>query len=175
MLPLLVAAFIAVSDQWTKELIRADFYLGEARPVIEGFFNLTYVRNTGAAWGMMGGQNTWLTILSIIMLGFMLIFRRSFLGDTWDHRLALGLMIGGIVGNLLDRIRLGWVTDFLDFYWGDWHWPSFNIADAGICTGVGIYILSTLWMNSHPLHELTGMSTQDTATKSVSDEPPASS
>ncbi|HMP76757.1 MAG TPA: signal peptidase II [Kiritimatiellia bacterium] len=153
MLPLVVAAVIALSDQWTKAVVRAGFALGESRPVIDGFFNLTYVRNTGAAWGIFGGQNTYLTILSIVMLVVMVCFRRSFLGDTWEHRLALGLMIGGIVGNLHDRIRLGWVTDFFDFYIRGWHWPAFNIADAAICTGVGIYIISAFWISKHPLND----------------------
>lgn len=153
MLPLVIAILIALSDQWTKALVRASFVLGESRPVIDGFFNLTYVRNTGAAWGMLGGQNTSLTILSIVMLAVMIVFRRSFLGDTWEHRVALGLMIGGIVGNLLDRVRLGWVTDFFDFYVKGWHWPAFNIADAAICTGVGIYVISAFWISQHPLNE----------------------
>ncbi len=143
MLPLLVAVFITVSDQITKEVIRGRFALGESVSVWEGFFNLTYVRNTGAAWGMLGGQNAWLTVLSVVMLVVMVVFRRSILNDTWPHRLALGLMIGGIAGNLLDRVRLGFVTDFLDFYWKNSHWPSFNIADAAICSGVAIYILTT--------------------------------
>lgn len=153
MLPLIVAILIAVSDQWSKAVVRASFALGESRPVVDGFFSFTYVRNTGAAWGILGGQNTWLTILSIVMLVVMVIFRRSFLSDTWEHRAALGLMIGGIVGNLMDRVRLGWVTDFFDFYIGDWHWPAFNIADAAICTGVGIYIVSAFWVAQHPLND----------------------
>ncbi len=153
MLPLLVAVVIALSDQWTKAIVRGSFVLGESRPVIDGFFSLAYVRNTGAAWGILGGQNTSLTILSIVMLIVMVVFRRSFLGNTWEHRLALGLMIGGIIGNLLDRVRLGWVTDFFDFYIGDWHWPAFNIADAAICTGVGIYIISAFWVSQHPLND----------------------
>jgi len=153
MLALIVAILVTVSDQWTKLVVRADFALGESRPVLEGFFHLTYVRNTGAAWGIMGGQNTWLTILSAVMLVLMVIFRRSFMSNTWEHRLALGLMLGGILGNLMDRVRLGWVTDFFDFYVGSWHWPAFNIADAAICTGVGIYILSAFWINQHPLND----------------------
>ena len=153
MLALIVAILVTVSDQWTKLVVRADFALGESRPVIDGFFNLTYVRNTGAAWGILGGQNTWLTMLSVVMLVLMVIFRRSFLSDTWEHRLALGLMLGGILGNLMDRVRLGWVTDFFDFYLGSWHWPAFNIADAAICTGVGIYILSAFWVHQHPLND----------------------
>lgn len=153
MLPLVVTVLIALSDQWTKAIVRGSFALGESRPVVDGFFSLTYVRNTGAAWGILGGQNTSLTILSVVMLVVMVIFRRSFLGNTKTHRLALGLMMGGIVGNLLDRVRLGWVTDFFDFYVSSWHWPAFNIADAAICTGVAIYIVSAFWDSQHPLND----------------------
>lgn len=153
MLALIVGLLVAVLDQITKYAVRMAFSVGESRPLISGFFDLTYVRNTGAAWGMFGGQNASLTVLSVVMLVAMVVFRRSFLSDTWEHRLALGLMIGGIVGNLLDRLRLGWITDFLDFHAGRYHWPAFNVADAAICIGVGIYILSALWLAGHPLHE----------------------
>ncbi|HMO50631.1 MAG TPA: signal peptidase II [Kiritimatiellia bacterium] len=142
MLALWTAILVTLSDQWTKHWVRHDFYYGESRPVIEGFFNFTYIRNTGAAWGIMGGYTHVLTAISVIMLILMVIFRRSFLNNTWSHRLALGFMVGGIVGNLMDRLRQGWVTDFLDFYIGSWHWPCFNIADAAICVGVGIYLLT---------------------------------
>lgn len=145
MLPLIVAIVIVVADQLTKEWARAAFPLERLHPVIPGFFDLTYIRNSGAAWGMFGGQNTGLTILSIVMLTLMVVFRRHFVGHTWDHRLAFGLMIGGIVGNLLDRIRFNFVTDFLYFHAGDHFFPAFNIADSAICCGVGIYILSSFW------------------------------
>lgn len=105
MLPLLTALVITLSDQWTKHVVRADFYYGESRPVVEGFFNLTYVRNTGAAWGMLGNYTHVLTAISVIMLVAMVFFRRSFLNDTWSHRFALGLLVGGIIGNLMDRLR----------------------------------------------------------------------
>lgn len=173
MLPLIVAILITVSDQWSKAVVRSGFALGESRPVLDGFFHLTYVRNTGAAWGILGGQNTWLTVLSIVMLLVMVVFRRSFLSDTWEHRLALGLMIGGILGNLMDRIRLGWVTDFFDFYVGDWHWPAFNIADAAICTGVGIYIISAFWVAQHPLNEGRGASGASGSSAPSEPRPPA--
>ena len=153
MLVLILGLVITVIDQVTKYVIRLTYAVGESHPVIHGFFDLTYVRNTGAAWGILGGQNASLTILSVVMLAAIVIFRRSFLSDTWEHRIALGLMVGGIVGNLMDRLRLGWVTDFLDFYWKGYHWPCFNVADAAICVGVGIYVLSAMWLASHPLHE----------------------
>lgn len=144
MLALVVAVLVAVADQWTKEIVRQEFALSQPRAVVEGLFDLTYLRNTGAAWGMFGGQNTGLIVLSVVMLAVMVLFRRSFLSDTLSHRLALGLLVGGIVGNLLDRVRLGYVTDFLDFHWRGHHWPTFNLADSAICVGVGVYILSTV-------------------------------
>ena len=153
MLPLLTAILITVADQWTKHAVRATFDYGESVPVITGFFSLTYVRNTGAAWGMLGGHTHILTIVSIIMLIAMIVFRRAFLNNTWSHRLALGLMIGGIIGNLLDRIRQNWVTDFLDFYVGGWHWPCFNIADSAICIGVGIYLVTGFLKKEEPAAE----------------------
>jgi signal peptidase II len=172
MLVLLLGLIIAVLDQVTKYVVRLTFAVGESRPVLHGFFDLTYVRNTGAAWGILGGQNASLTILSIVMLAAILLFRRSFLSDTWEHRVALGLMVGGIVGNLMDRLRLGWVTDFLDFHVKGYHWPSFNVADAALCIGVGIYILSALWLAGHPLHESrlkNGSSVKPSGKKPVSD------
>jgi len=153
MLAALLALLIVTADQVSKYLVRGHFAYGAAHPVIPGFFDLTYVRNTGAAWGMLGGQNAVLTLLSVILLVIMIAFRRSYLSRRWEHRVALGLLVGGVVGNLLDRIRLGWVTDFLDFHAAGHHWPAFNIADAAICVGAGLYILSAFWIAGHPLHE----------------------
>jgi signal peptidase II len=144
MLVLLLSFAITLIDQVTKYQVCLNFYPGEALPVIPGFLNLAYVRNPGAAWGMLGGLNGWLALFSIGILLGLIVFRRSFLSDILIHRLALGFMIGGIAGNLLDRLRLGYVVDFLDFYWATHHFPAFNVADAAICTGVGLYVLSTL-------------------------------
>ncbi len=153
MLVILIGLVITVLDQITKQWVRWHFSLGESVPVIPGFFDLTYVRNPGAAWGILGGQNAVLIVLSVVMLILLLIFRRSFLTPGLTHRIALGLLVGGVAGNLMDRIRQAWVTDFLDFYWRGHHWPAFNVADAAICTGVGLYILSSFWMARHPLRE----------------------
>jgi signal peptidase II len=152
MLPLIITILVTLFDQWTKLWVLDSFRLGESIPVVEGFFHFTYVRNPGAAWGMFGNHNMALVFLSVIMLAIIAIFRRSFLSDTLDHRLALGLMAGGIIGNLIDRIKYGYVVDFLDFNLGFYHWPVFNIADSAICVGVGIYVVSSLWTNAHPLH-----------------------
>lgn len=153
MIALLIAIVVTVLDQVTKYAVRMSLTFGETRPVVDGFFDLTYLRNTGAAWGMLGGRNDWLTLISVFMLIFMILFRRSFLSDTLDHKIAFGLLLGGIVGNLIDRMKLGWVTDFLDFHVAGHHFPSFNIADSAICIGVSIYVFSSIWLSRHPLHE----------------------
>lgn len=153
MLPLLITIFITILDQATKLWVRESFGLYESRELIGNFFYFTHVRNPGAAWGLFGGHNTFLTVLSLVMLFAIFVFRRSFLSDTWEHRVALGLMGGGILGNLMDRVRWGYVVDFLDFRIFGYHWPVFNVADSAICVGVGIYIVSSLWLSTHPLHE----------------------
>ena len=154
MLVFIVGLLVIFSDQLTKLWVRSSFvYGGEPVAVIPGFFNLVYVRNEGAAWGMLGGQQLLLILLSIAVLILLAVFRRKFLNPTFDHKLAFGLMIGGICGNLIDRVKLGWVTDFLDFYIGGWHWPSFNIADSAICIAAGIYLISSFWHSRHPLRK----------------------
>jgi signal peptidase II len=153
MLVLILSFLIVLADQVTKYQICRRFYPGETIPVIPDLFNLAYVRNTGAAWGMLGGLNMWLAAFAVVMLVVMIVFRRSFLADILIHKLALGLMIGGIVGNLLDRLRLQYVVDFLDFHWSVHHFPAFNVADAAICVGAGLYILSSFISPSHPLRK----------------------
>lgn len=149
---LLLGLAVVLLDQVTKLQVRASFvYGGEPLAVIPGFFNLVYVRNPGAAWGLFGGQQTWLVLLSIVVLALLAANHRHLLNPTADHRIALGLMTGGILGNLIDRVRLGWVTDFFDFHIAGRHWPAFNIADSAICIAVGIYLLSSLWHHRHPL------------------------
>ena len=156
MLVLMLGLIIVFSDQLTKLWVRSSFvYGGEPQEVIPGFFNLVYVRNEGAAWGMFGGQMAALVLVSFVVLILLAVYHRKMLNPTLDHRIALGLMTGGICGNLIDRIRLGWVTDFLDFYIGPHHWPSFNLADSAICIAVGIYLLSSLWHTRHPLKNAT--------------------
>ncbi|MBM4142241.1 MAG: signal peptidase II [Lentisphaerae bacterium] len=141
MLILCVSFAVALLDQATKVIVRARLP-GDPLRVIRGFFSLRYVQNTGAAWGMLEGLNDWLVGLSFVMLALIVIFRRSLLIDTLTHRLATGLMLGGIVGNLTDRLRLGYVVDFLDFHLRGRHFPAFNVADAAICVGVGLYLFT---------------------------------
>ncbi|MEI7880565.1 MAG: signal peptidase II [bacterium] len=142
---LLLSIAIIVLDQITKTLVALKFHLSESIVLIPGFFSLTYVRNTGAAWGMLGGWNGVLVALSAVVLVLLIVFRRSFLTDSLIHRLSLGLMLGGIAGNLFDRIRFQYVVDFLDFYWTTHHFPAFNVADASICVGVALYMISSFF------------------------------
>ena len=141
MFVLCLSLAVVLLDQLTKYLTRC-FLLTDPVTLIPGLFNLRYVRNTGAAFGMFTGHNGALVILSVVMLAILIAGRRHFITDHRLHRTAMGLMIGGIVGNLVDRVRLGFVVDFLDFHWGTHHFPAFNVADSCICIGVGLYILS---------------------------------
>ena len=142
MLPLCIAFSIALLDQVTKLLVWQHFALHESLPIVAGFFDLRRIHNTGAAWGMFAGGHLWLALLSGVMLAVITIFRKSFLSDSLIDRVCLGVIIGGIVGNLIDRVRLQYVVDFLDFYWDTHHFPAFNVADSAICIGVGLYIVS---------------------------------
>lgn len=144
MLVLLIGLAILFLDQLTKQAIRASFVYGDSRPIIDGFFNLVYVRNDGAAWNILSGHGIVLILVSFAVLVGLVVYRRHFLEELLLHKVLLGLMIGGIAGNLIDRIRFGWVTDFLDFQFGSYHYPSFNVADSAICIAVGLYIVTNL-------------------------------
>jgi signal peptidase II len=138
---ILLGLAIVLLDQFTKHWIRSTLVYSESRPLIEGFFNLTYVRNDGAAWNILSGHGIVLILISVAILTLLIVYRKSFLTEQLSHKILMGLMVGGIVGNLIDRIRFGWVTDFLDFQFGSYHYPSFNVADSAICIAVGLYIL----------------------------------
>ena len=133
---------LVVLDQATKFLVHTRFALGEGVPVIPGLFDIRYIQNTGAAFGIMEGLNPWLVALSLVMLTLLLVFRSYFLDDRRMHRVVLALMVAGIIGNLIDRIKFGYVIDFLYFYWHTHDFPAFNLADSSICVGVGLYMLS---------------------------------
>jgi signal peptidase II len=137
----LIAAIIAVLDQFTKWLVVHFIGPEESRVVIAGFFELVQVQNTGAAWGMFKDYNFVLTVVSVLAVLALYCFRHSLQLQRRGPRVALGLIAGGIIGNLIDRIRVHHVIDFLYFYVGQYHWPAFNVADSAICVGVGLYII----------------------------------
>jgi len=143
---LAVTTGLVLTDQLSKWLVRVNFpFPGDGCTLIAGFFDLRYVRNTGAAWGMLAGRQLFLIVFSLLALSAMLGWYRHALARLPLGWLTLGLLTGGIIGNLIDRVWLGYVVDFLDFYLGSSHFPAFNVADAAICTGVGLYLL-TQWM-----------------------------
>lgn len=147
---------VIVFDQWTKWLVLERFRHGETVSVISNFFNLTYIKNTGAAFGILATADPSFRVpfFVIVPLGALVaiafVFRK--LPDT-DLKLAtaLSLVIGGAIGNLIDRVVLGFVVDFLDFHWRyQYHFPAFNVADSAICVGVGILMLD---LAVRPEHE----------------------
>jgi signal peptidase II len=141
-----LAFFVVFLDQITKQAVRSHLAFGESYPLIDGFFNLVYVRNDGAAWNILSGHGWVLILTSLFVLGLLLRFRDSlFETRRLFQQLLLGLLVGGILGNLIDRIRFGWVTDFLDFEFGTYHYPSFNVADSAICISVALYFIHYLF------------------------------
>jgi len=129
---------VAILDQGSKALLVSRMGLNTARAVIPGLFNIVYLRNTGSAFGIMGGSSSIKTVLisiltigAIIVIAFMVRRNRGPL-----HAFALSLISGGALGNLIDRLAAGSVVDFIDVHIGARHWPAFNLADSAITTGV---------------------------------------
>lgn len=139
------AAAIVVLDQITKAAIVKNFILHEARPVIEGFFNLVYVMNPGAAFGFLAGASETfrylffigITVLVIVLIIYYIAESKS---QNMLFIISMTLIFAGAVGNLIDRIRYGAVVDFLDFYIRTSHWPAFNVADSSISLGAVLMI-----------------------------------
>jgi signal peptidase II len=137
----LVVIFVVVLvDQVTKALIQQHFYYGEVRTVIEGFFNVIYVKNTGAAWSMASDAHPLIrlillkigpVILTVVLFWFVLRTLKS----AWYLRYAYTLITAGAIGNLIDRISMDYVVDFLDFYYKSSHFATFNVADSAITVG----------------------------------------
>jgi signal peptidase II len=137
---------VIASDTLTKWLVAQSIDLHEAIPVIPSVFQLVHVRNTGAAFGI--GANAESRAVPLLLNAgaitvFVVVVVYAFRTAVTDRLLqvALHLILGGAIGNLLDRFRFGYVVDFLDFYIRDHHWPAFNIADSAICIGIGLLFL----------------------------------
>jgi signal peptidase II len=136
---------ILILDQLTKFIVDRTMPLHHSIPVIDNLFNLTYIRNTGAAFGMLAGSAAefrWpvLVLFSLLAIGFIIMMLRRLPDRETGLITALAFILGGAIGNLIDRIAYGEVIDFLDFYWSNYHWPAFNIADSFITIGVVITV-----------------------------------
>jgi signal peptidase II len=139
--------FLLALDQGSKAVIERFFFLHESKEVIPGFFNLTYVQNRGAAFGMFGTlpwAATIFVIIALIVIVIILFYMRQIAGRVVWTPVYFALILTGAVGNLIDRFRLGSVVDFLDFYYRDWHWPAFNVADSCITIGVTLLAIKIL-------------------------------
>ena len=132
---------LVLLDQGSKATVMHSISFQESIPVIPGFFNLTHLYNTGAAFGMLHDSNLFFMILSTVVLIGLIVLRRHFDGKLM--RTGWVLLIAGIIGNVADRVRFGHVVDFLDFQFGSYHWPSFNVADSCICVAAGLFLLSS--------------------------------
>ena len=124
-------------------------------PVIPGFFSLTYLTNTGAAFGILAGHPTWwrqaffIAIALAALVAITVMYRRLRNESVW-YEIALAFIAGGAIGNVIDRVRLGSVVDFLDVYIGTRHWPAFNIADSAITVGVAVFLVKNIFFDEKP-------------------------
>jgi signal peptidase II len=150
----LMAAAVLVLDRWTKVLIQKRFELNESIPVIDGLFNITYVRNTGVAFGIfdpisLPAKSVFLSAFTAVAAVIVIAYSVRSPARNRLLQVALSLILGGALGNLYDRLAYGYVVDFLEFYLGRYHWPSFNIADSAISTGVALLAIE-IFRNEAP-------------------------
>jgi len=146
-----LSVLIVLLDQLSKYWVSDALLLYESRPVIDGVFNLTLLHNPGAAFSFLsdaGGWQRWFFIvLSTAISLVILLWLLRLPAGRGCLTLALVCILGGAVGNLCDRIRLGYVVDFLDVYYDKWHWPAFNVADSAITIGAILLIIDTIWFD----------------------------
>ncbi len=143
---------IIVADQLSKWLVTRNLPLEQTRDVIKGFFRLWHVRNSGAVWGFFNGPDNGLVpkVITFLAIGALLVVLFFFLRAGKGARLEIfsyAFILGGALGNIIDRLRLGYVVDFLDVFVKTWHWPTFNVADSCITVGVLLLALS-MWKGS---------------------------
>ena len=141
---LLVAAAVVVVDQWTKVLATANLDL--YRPVeLTAWLNLTLAHNTGAAFSLLSDASGWqrwfFLAVALVVSAVVVVWLWRTARHEWPQALALSLVLGGAIGNVVDRLRLGYVVDFIDVHAAGWHWPAFNVADSAISVGVVVLLL----------------------------------
>ena len=148
----LIAVGVFALDRWSKWLVNNSFTAFDIKTVIPGFFNIVHSENPGVAFGIFA-ENTshsrTLLLVGLSVVAILILAGMLWKIDRQDNLTATGLALifGGAIGNVYDRVRVGAVTDFLDFYAGSYHWYTFNLADSAICVGAGLLILSMLSSN----------------------------
>lgn len=148
-----IAALVLILDQGTKAIVRATLPLHDSVAVVPNFLSFTHVRNTGAAFGLLNAVEFPFkpAIMTLIALAALAAIGLYALKTTTEPaaQISLALVMGGAVGNIIDRVTAGYVVDFVDVYWRGWHFWAFNVADAGITVGASLLILDMIWMNRH--------------------------
>ncbi len=150
MIIIIVTLPVIVLDQLSKVYIQKTMKLHQTIKVIDGFFDITYVLNKGAAFSFLADKPEGFTMPFFVIVSAIAIGIISFLflkteKNDYVSLIAFALLLGGSIGNLIDRIRHGAVTDFLDFYIQQYHWPAFNVADSAITTGVFLFLFSQIF------------------------------
>jgi signal peptidase II len=142
---LIVSATVIALDQLTKHIALAELQPYAPHAVIPGLLNWTLAFNTGAAFSFLhdaGGWQRWLfSALAVTVSAVLIVWLHRLPRSDWRTALPLSLVIGGALGNLVDRVRFGHVTDFIEVYYGQWSWPAFNLADSAICVGAVLLIV----------------------------------
>jgi signal peptidase II len=149
----IIAVMVVALDQFTKQLVLRSLGYTQEKVVVDGFFKFVHWGNTGAAWSLFRGNNLLLAAVAVAALVVLFFSRRHFDSRTLLGQVAFGLIFGGIVGNLIDRLTVRHVIDFIYFYLQqrggtEIGFPAFNVADSAICTGVGLIFLIT-WRTEH--------------------------
>jgi len=145
--PYVVLVFAIIGlDRWTKWLVQTRLVLNQTIPIIDAFFNITYVRNTGVAFGILDPvslplKSTVLAVLTLVAITGVLVYSWRTPANQTLLQAALSLILAGALGNLYDRVVYGYVIDFIEVYYRTYRWPSFNVADSAITTGVGLLVL----------------------------------
>ena len=142
MLLIMIAALVVIVDQFTKYLVASKMIEGMSIPIVDGIFHLTFILNPGAAFGILENNRWFFVLTALAVLAFLFYYRHVILSETRVVQFGIALFAGGVLGNLIDRIRIGLVIDFFDLR----IWPIFNVADIAICLGVGLILWSTIKM-----------------------------
>jgi signal peptidase II len=135
------AALIFIADQTTKALVTSGIGLNERIRIVGDFVQLWHVTNSGAAFSLFQGGTLLFLVVTVLAVGMIVYFHRTFRGRNPWLQVLLGVILGGTAGNLVDRIRFGYVTDFVSVGVGDVRWPTFNVADSSIVVGIGLLVL----------------------------------
>ncbi|MBO5689285.1 MAG: signal peptidase II [Lentisphaeria bacterium] len=143
---MLWCGFLLFLDQWSKIVIENSFQLHHAKPVIPGFFDITYALNKGAAWSILEGYGWLLLTIAGAVLVAALLFLRQLTDGYLERYIAIFTVISGIIGNSIDRIWRGAVVDFISVHYKEvYHYPIFNIADCAICIGIAVFMISGIF------------------------------